>query len=140
MGPTKRRRATPLALLALLTVFLIAGTQNASAGRTWCYRDPVLSVDGLILNVLVAGEKAVIDATTEPVAVVVRVPAGVAVEQLGADDGFGEGYDVAVEHVAWLVEGEQHIQVEVDVYVPAGKKKLDVKVELGQGNSGVVTD
>lgn len=93
--------------------------QGAEAGIGWCRADPEFSVDGLIGNVYVATEQGAKIESTGPIQLRFRVPIECNVELLSVDSGLGRGYDISIEHVDRLKNGNRRIHIEVRMLVPA---------------------
>jgi hypothetical protein len=65
----------------------------ASAGRTWCSRDPVVNLDGHTVQVLVAIPAEYVELVNGPIDVVFKTPSGMdrsVVFTDGGFNGFGE--------------------------------------------------
>jgi hypothetical protein len=114
--------------LAAVPALRLAG--QASAGRSWCRVDPSFWVDGLIGNVYVSSDVDKTYDTTGPIQLKFTVPEGTDVQLLTSDDGFGQGYEVVHEWTDKLNNDDKKIEIEVEVFVPAGTDKLPVRVEF----------
>ncbi len=88
-------------ILVLLPI-LILGSTVAYAHINWCPDDPILSVDGQTVSVLIKlaveeGQDPA-DVVTGPVRVKVYVPRGADVEVVETGDGFGHGEEIKIIH------------------------------------------
>ena len=87
------RRYTFCFLLALCVTLLIASP--ASAGRRWCARDPIVTLDGHALQVWVAIPAEFEHLVNGPIDVQFTTPAGMSRSVVLTDDGFN-GYGEVV--------------------------------------------
>lgn len=88
------RRLILCLCLALVATLLVAAP--ASAGRRWCARDPIVSLDGNIVQVWVAIPDEYVYLVNGPIAVQFKTPAGMARSIVLTDDGFnGHGETVS---------------------------------------------
>ena len=122
--------ATTLALVALLVT---SGTSEA--GLRWCYRDPIVLLNGTQVQILVAVPEDQIHVVNGPVRVTIAVPEGVDREVIFTDSGFnGFGETVIWETLSKadadeLDEFKAKIRVEVPIDTKQGLKTISVKVE-----------
>lgn len=123
-----RRILSAVALMAILTLLL---TAPASAARTWCARDPVIAIDGQIVDIRVWSYLEMDAAATGPVQIVIAIPAGKSGKVLATDQGFGYGYAISFQASKQLkVRPDGSYQIKVAVYAPATDKTLPVRVDI----------
>lgn len=130
-----RRLVTALVLAAVALAVVTAPT---SAGYGWCRTDPVVLIDGRIVNITVTGPLLAPLKVTGPNQVVVRTPEDVDSYLILADLGFGRGEVVSFERTPRLQKTEQGIEVEVAVYVPARDSSMFVGVEFAPNVVGLL--
>jgi hypothetical protein len=111
-----RRMILPV-ILASLAVALLAAP--ASAGRKWCLKDPIVSLNGSHLQLWIAIPEEYVYLVNGPIAVTYRVPRDVSRSVVLLDEGFN-GYGETVA----FVDGDAHVNpagifdVEIQVVVP----------------------
>lgn len=136
-----RRRVIRLAGAAMAAALPIATFANgAEAGRGWCRHDPVVKIDGQVVDIWVSSYQEMYDLATGAVIVVVKVPKGATAELLAVDQGFGYGYDIRFETSDNLTRNSAHTQVRVSVYAPASTKELPVRVEFSPRSTGPLSE
>lgn len=132
--PMLHRARYPRAAFATLFVALVAslviGTPNASAGRTWCSKDPLFRVGSDVVDVTIASYTDMLTAATGPVKIVLTVPTGVTAAPYHVDDGFGYGYTITYATSSKLTNSATSMQVSVAVYAPASNGTLPVQVSV----------
>jgi hypothetical protein len=136
-----RRRATRRAVgsaLALGAVALALTARPALAGRAWCRTDPVVSIDGTLVDIFVAGPLRAPLVAKGPNQVVVSVPIGVEAFLAIADPGFGKGTDVIFKESSKLRRTQGGIEVKVRVFVPTTERKMPVRVEFAPRIVGIL--
>lgn len=115
--------------LALLLV-LILGSTVAYAALNWCPDDPVFSIGGTTVNVIVEIPEESVPLVNGPVRVVVLVPRNVEAHLIEAGDGFGHGEQVRILRIGRPVGPGDDIKVGVGVLVRgAGRFPVRVTVE-----------
>jgi len=103
--------------LALLLA-LILGSTVVYAAIHWCPDDPVLSIGGTTVNVIIQIPEGSEELVTGPVHVKVYVPSNVEAEVIETGEGFnGKGERVAIVPNKEPVEPGDAIPVEVEVKV-----------------------
>jgi hypothetical protein len=109
--------------LALVAVFAVV--TSASAGRAWCRADPVLIVDGDVVDIQVSSSLEMFGSATGPIQMVVKVERGTRANVLLQDFGFGYGYNIKIETVRSLERG---VLAQVEIFAPARDSSLPVTV------------
>lgn len=122
---SRRRFATALAGGALLTAI---GASGASAGRSWCRVDPVVSIDGQLADIFIASDVKMLLTATAPVKLRIAIPRGSRGQVILADLGFGKGYDISFVQSAVLTRSERQTPTIVEVYAPSRDDTLPVTV------------
>lgn len=118
----------------MLVVLALSMTgQGAVAGRVWCRTDPVLLIDGRLVNITVAGPLTAILQVTGPTKIEVLVPKGVNAKVLISDLGFGRGYETTVREANNLSQTKRHNEIHVRAYVPARNSSMPVLLETAPG-------
>jgi hypothetical protein len=135
------RRAALAGFPAALAA-LAATSRGAEARRAWCRADPIVVIDGAIVDIFVSaplGELVTALLTvTGPNQIVVTVPNGVNAWLLLSDLGFGRGNTVSFAQSADLQKTDDGVQVRVDVYVPA-KGSFPVRVDFAPRLLGILS-
>jgi hypothetical protein len=137
--PLSRRRALRLVAGSLLAV--PAGLRladPAAAAWTWCRTDPVIKVDGQVLDVFVSSDVAMKDASTGPTKIKIYVPTGSSVGVYATDQGFGDGYSITLATTSTLKKTATSTPIRVEVYVPSSNGGLPVKVDITPRSIGRV--
>jgi len=131
-----RRGVAPF--LLALTLVLVAGAPGAEAGRTWCREDPVIKVDGQVVDVFVSSDVAMLSSATGPVKIKITVPSGSSVGVYATDQGFGDGYAITLATSTTLKKTSTSTPVKVEVYAPSADGSLPVKVDVTPRSQGGV--
>jgi hypothetical protein len=135
------RRAT-LAGIPTALAALVATSRGAAARRAWCRTDPIVVIDGTIVDIFVSAPLGdlvqALLTVTGPNKIVVTVPSGVNAWLLLSDLGFGRGNTVSFAESADLQRTADGIQVRVDVYVPA-KGSFPVRVDFAPRILGILS-
>lgn len=127
-----RSLSTIIALVAILAV-----VTSASAGRAWCRADPVLIINGDVVDIQVSSSLKMYSSATGPIDMVVYVERGTRANVILQDFGFGYGYDIRIETVRNLDRG---VRARVEMNAPAEDSSLPVAVHgtrVGTGLSGL---
>jgi hypothetical protein len=133
-----------LALVAALTV-----VAPASAGRTWCFRDPVVNLAGHDVQVLVAIPAEYVHLVDGPIDVVFKTPSGMSRSVVFTDDGFnGFGETVSfVDAPRRPVNSQSDFTLSVRVTVPIDESlatstlkttQIPTWITVTEGNTSVV--
>lgn len=117
--------AVGLALLALSVVAV-----PASAGHGWCRSDPVVLIDGRIVDIWVTGPLTAPLKVTGPNQIVITTPPDVESYLILKDLGFGKGEEVTFRTSPRLKPTSQGVDVEVAVYVPSWDSSMSIGVEF----------
>ena len=135
-----RRDAAKLGLAAAIVgVVGMARPGGASAGRTWCRKDPVIKVGGATVDILLSSDWALNDAATGPAEIVVTTAPGVPTELLAVDLGWGGwGYTITFEDDPAMAKSKQMLALRVQVYVPSRDDSLPLVVDVKPRSSDVV--
>ena len=137
---TRRRMLRLIGGVALAAVPGVAIAQEASAGRSWCRWDPVLKIDGQVVDVWLSSYTEMNTAATGPTQINVLIPRGSTGSVLATDNGFGgNGYSISFSTSRSLRKSSTHSQVQISVFQPASTSKLPVKVDFTPRSTGVLT-
>lgn len=130
--PRNRRDVLRLMGAGALAAMVAGGLASpALAGRGWCWRDPVVKIDGKVADIRIGGDEALDETATGPTQIVVLVPPGVTTELLATDQGFNkQGYAISFAEDAGLTWGDDGPQVVVQVFVSAPVDGLPVQVNF----------
>lgn len=79
-------------------VALLVLAVPASAGRAWCRADPIMTIDGELVDVYVSSDLQMFFSANGPIQMVVTVPEGVQANIILHDLGFLRGYRTSIEH------------------------------------------
>lgn len=124
-----KQRGLLVALMALALALAVVAVSPAEAGWRWCERDPVFSIAGTLVNVVVAVREEHQSAVTGPIVVTLYAPIGVNALLISTDDGYnGYGEVVSIVPASWLTVTGRGVQVRVEVTVPASRVDMPVDV------------
>ena len=133
-GLTRREAARLLGGAALALASGLALPGGAGAFRRWCRVDPVFQIGDQTVHVGVAvaadNMRQARDLAAGATKLVLAVPAGVEVRHVASDDGFGYGYEVAVEEAADLDGTGPVLPVRVAVTVPMATSTVGARAEF----------
>ena len=118
---TRRTVGRGLLLAGLLFPVVARGTL---AGRAWCRTDPVVSINGELADVFVAGPPEAPLLVNGANEIVVTVPDGVKKQLVLNDLGFGQGNTVSFKTSSRLRVTRSGVEVKVAVRVPVDDSKL----------------
>lgn len=138
---TTRRRPGVRGLgAAVLLVVLGFGsiTPGAEALRTWCRSDPIVAIDGTLVDIFIDGPLEAPLLVTGRTEVVIRVPPGVRTRFVASDLGFGRLEHVRFAESEDLRVTRRGIQVEVRVFVPARDEAMPIRVEFAPRIVGIL--
>lgn len=114
-----------------------ATSSPAGAGAGWCRSDPIMLIQGNIVDIFVTGPLLAPLQVTGPNQIVVRTPPGIDSTLLLAGPGFGRGEKVTTETAHHLKVHDDEFEVEVRVYVPA-RSNIDIGVEFAPNILGIL--
>ena len=127
------KRFTGSVTLALVALVLLVAP--ASAGREWCAKDPVVSLNGTAVQILVAVPEEYVPAVTGSIDVLIAVPSGVESDVVFLDAGFnGYGETVSFQAAGGTVAADGSFDVSVRASVPVNQRTLR---ELGLPNGAI---
>lgn len=126
-----------IAVTLAFTALLVAG-MPVSAGVGWCRTDPIVLIDGRVVNITITGPLVAPLKVTGPNIVVVKTPPNVPTQLVLTDLGFLHGEIVRFETSDDLQVTPEGVEVEVRVFVPAWDTDMYVGVELGQDIVGIL--
>ncbi len=127
------KRLTGSVTLALVALALLVAP--ASAGREWCAKDPVVSLNGTVVQILVAVPKEYVPAVNGAIDVRIAVPSGVESEIVFLDAGFnGHGETVRFQTTNGAVAADGSFDVGIRARVRVDQRTLRA---LGLPNGAV---
>lgn len=132
-------RGVPL-VLGLLALLLTVQVHSAAAGLTWCRVDPIVTLNGTSVQILVAipdEDQALVDG---PITVTVKTPRAVVQELVFTDAGFnGYGEQVRFGDLWGRIASDGSFPIQIQVTVPAGgRRDLPMRVELVPANGETI--
>jgi hypothetical protein len=128
-----------LRVAAILTILvLMVSAAPVSAGFGWCRSDPVVLIDGHIVDIWVTAPLLAPLMVTGPNTIVITTPPEVDSQLVLKTLGFGKGEVVRFETSPRLKVSEQGMEVEVAVYVPATDSSMPVGVEFAPDLVGIL--
>lgn len=131
-----RRLLLRTAAVGTAGLALAGRSDGALAGRVWCRVEPLIRVNGRLVDLWVAGEDGTLAASTGPIQMTCYVPVGAAVEYLSADDGFGFGYAFGfAEDASLKITQRGNTRIRVETFAPASAQ-LRIQVEVQDVESG----
>jgi hypothetical protein len=108
---------------ALVTLVLLIAP--VSAGREWCARDPIVSLNGTQVQILVAVPEEYVSAVAGAIDVRVAVPSGVIAEVTFLDAGFNEyGEAVSFQRRGGQVASDGTFDAGIRVSLPVDQRAL----------------
>jgi hypothetical protein len=111
------KRLTGSIALAFVAILLLIAP--VSAGRQWCARDPVIALNGIAVQILVAVPEEYAPAVNGPIDVRVWLPDSVEHEVIFLDAGFnGHGEVVRFQPTGAPVAADGSFDIRVRVSVP----------------------
>jgi hypothetical protein len=117
------KRLTGSVTLALVALVLLVAP--ASAGREWCAKDPVVSLNGTVVQILVAVPKEYVPAVNGAIDVRIATPSGVASEVVFLDAGFyGYGETVSFQQSGSSVAADGTFDAGIRARVPVNQRTL----------------
>ena len=122
----RRKTAPKLLTMALAICAALVLVTSGTAGRAWCRADPVLIINGDVVDIQASSSLEMYQSATGPIQMVVRVPKGTNANVLLNDFGFGYGYDIKIEKVKSLKS--KKARAEVALFAPATDSTLPVGV------------
>lgn len=127
------KRLTGSVTFALVALALLVAP--ASAGREWCAKDPVVSLNGTVVQILVAVPDAYVPAVNGAIDVRIAVPSGVETDVVFLDAGFnGHGETVNFQTSDGAVAADGSFDAGIQARVPVNQRTLR---ELGLPNGAV---
>jgi hypothetical protein len=119
--PFSRRRLLRIAGgVDLAAVPALSLANEASAGRSWCRWDPVLKIDGQVVDLRIGSPTDMNDAATGPTIIDVQVPSGSRAYVIATDQGFGRnGYDIDIRTSDRLSRSYRSTEVKISVFQPS---------------------
>jgi hypothetical protein len=131
------RRHVLRAAVTLATAALVVDSRISLAGRGWCRSDPLISIEGVPVDIFCTAHLTAPLQVKGPTEIVVSVPAGVNAALVLAGIGFGRGEQVRFEATDRLKQSASAVALEVAVYVPA-KNNLAIGVEFAPRVVGIL--
>ena len=133
------RRAALVHALLLGLLLVVVAAPTASAARYWCRSDPLLHIDGRLVDVFVSVPPEVLLQVSGPTQVVVTLPEHVDAGVVLAGVGFGWGEQVSIAHSKRLRVKASGVEVWVDVLVPASGVSAQLLVEFAPHIVGLLS-
>ena len=126
--PTAAFLAVTIGLLTASFVFLVAPVQ---AGVSWCRVDPIVRLDGVEVQIIVAIPAEYQQYVNGPIEVKIKTPKSVAQELVMTDAGFnGHGETVDFSTKPGNVERDGSFDTHIQVRVPIDKKAVKPGVKV----------
>lgn len=136
--PARCHRRSILPTLALAALAVALSVQSAAAGRVWCRTDPVVVIDGVLVDIWISSTTDAFLVATGPTRIDVTVPVGTSTATIISDVGFGHGYDIRFLESRALRRTANLLQVWVAVYVPASDRTLPIRVDFAPRIVGIL--
>jgi hypothetical protein len=130
------KRLATAAILSLLAFTIVSAP--TSAGFGWCRSDPLVLIDGHVVDIFVTGPLLAPLMVTGPNTVVIKTPPDVDSHLILKDLGFGKGEVVYFEESPALKRTAHGVEVEVAVYVPARDSSMYVGIEFAPNIIGLL--
>jgi hypothetical protein len=103
--------------LGVFALVILAGP--AMADRRWCAVDPIVELNGNVVQILVAVPTGLEGAVTGPIDVAINTPTGVSQELIFTDSGFnGYGETVTFGALNTVVSADGSFETQIHVSLP----------------------
>jgi len=124
----------PLLLTLVVALSIASGTGEAEAYRGWCRADPQFQINGetalVIIGARVGDLRSARALSTGRIGIVLTVPSGTHARYLASNKGFGDGFDVEIEHSHELKVIDGGLPVRVAVYVPMSDSVVEIRASF----------
>ncbi|HEY7033814.1 MAG TPA: hypothetical protein VH482_20930 [Thermomicrobiales bacterium] len=134
------RRLPPIRFVSLVILaFVLAGHGPASASVMWCRSDPLVVIDGYLVDVFVSvpiDQLLKVSGATE---IVITTPPDVNIALASPGIGFGYGEHVTFAESPSLDVTGQGMQIRVKVLVPTSDDTVPVQVQLAPRIVGILS-
>jgi hypothetical protein len=117
-----------VSLVAL--AFFLAGSSTASASVMWCRSDPLVVIDGYLVDVFVSVPIDQVLKVSGATEIIVTTPPGVDIALASPGVGFGYGENMTFAESPALHVTDQGMQIRAKVLVPAAEDSVPVQVQL----------
>jgi hypothetical protein len=119
-----------LLLIAPIAFTLAASPSAVSAGPMWCRSDPLVLIDGYLVDIIVSIPLDDLSRVTGATRIEITTPPDVSVALASPGVGFGYGEDVSFRASPSLDVTRQGMEVRIKVLVPAKDNAVPVTVEV----------
>lgn len=134
LGHGVRPRRIPCVLALVLVLSIVGGVEDTYAFRGWCRADPQFQIGDQLVLVTVSAQtddlKTARALSTGPIVIVVNVPPGVQAKYLAGSNGFGQGFDVTIEHAHGFKDTDTGIPVKITTYVPMSDSTVAIQTDF----------
>jgi hypothetical protein len=111
--------------MTLAAIALVLLVVPVSAGRQWCAKDPVVTLNGTVVQILVAVPEEYVPAVSGPIDVRVSTPSGVETGIVFLDAGFnGHGETVSFKSAGESVAADGSFTTTIRASVPVNQQTL----------------
>jgi hypothetical protein len=117
----------------------LAAQPSAAASVMWCRSDPLVIIDGYVVDVFVGIPVTDLPKVTGATEIVVTTPPGVGVALAAPGVGFGYGEDVTFGELPSLDVDQEGMQIRVKVLVPTTDDAVPVQVQLAPRVVGILS-
>lgn len=129
-SPTDRRNVLALAVIvaAIALALFFMRPERAKAGLAWCASDPIISVNGQLISVVINVPVDQVENVEEAV-VTFHVPWNVDAKVIFVDQSFfPEKARIVKDQPAW--NGRSKLAIPVDVYVESEHRSFPIRVKV----------
>jgi len=119
-------------------VFALAETSGASASARWCRSDPVVVIDGYVVDIQVGVPIDQLLKVTGATEIVITTPPGVDVALATPGIGFGYGEHVTFRESPSKSVTAEGMEIRIKVLVPTSDDSVPVLLQVSPGIVGLL--
>jgi hypothetical protein len=139
LGLSCRRAPFVHVVSLVLLAFSLVGSSTAAASGMWCRSDPVVVLNGYLVDVFVSVPVDQLPKVTGTTEIVVIHPPTVDVSLATPGVGFGYGEDVTFEESPSLSVTSQGMEIRVKVLVPTSDNSVPVNLQIAPRIIGILS-
>jgi hypothetical protein len=132
------RLALTFVVSLVVMVFALAGNGGASASARWCRSDPVVVIDGYVVDIQVGVPIDQLLKVTGATEIVITTPPGVDVALATPGIGFGYGEHVTFRESPSMSVTAEGMEIRVKVLVPTSDDSVPVLLQVSPGIVGLL--
>ncbi len=136
---TGRRRWLVHVVLLATTILALAPPPSAAASVMWCRSDPLVVIDGYVVDIFVSIPVTDLLKVTGATEIVVTTPPNVSIVLASPGVGFGHGEDVTFRESSSLDITRQGMEIRVKALVPTTDDSVPVQVQFAPRIVGILS-